>query len=144
MIKYNTTSSFLIATLDTESLFHRGEFEKPRLNFYIKTVEEFQAPLLNKNSAIYREGLRLVSLETKVVPCPCQVELQKRGASGTCSFFITSLNGNIFRVSGPLCGEFTGEFPSQRPVTRGFDVFFDLRLDKRLSKQSRRRWLETS
>ena len=43
---------------------------------------------------------------------------------------MTSSNGNTFRVTGPLCGEFTGpgEFPAQRPVTRGFDVFFDLRL----------------
>ena len=50
---------------------------------------------------------------------------------------MTSSNGNIFRVTGPLCGEFTGpgEFPPQRPVTRSFDVFFDLRLNKRLSKQ---------
>ena len=51
---------------------------------------------------------------------------------------MTSPKGNIFRVTGPLCGEFTGpgEFPTQRPVTRSFDVFFDLRLNKRLSKQS--------
>ena len=55
----------------------------------------------------------------------------------------TSLNGNIFRVTGPLCGDFTGEFPSQRPVTRSFDAFFDLRLNKRFSKPSRRRWFET-
>ena len=50
---------------------------------------------------------------------------------------MTSSNGNIFRVTGPLCGEFTGpgEFPTQRPVTRSFDVYFDLRLNKRLSKQ---------
>ena len=43
---------------------------------------------------------------------------------------MTSSNGNIFRVTGPLCGEFTGpgEFPAQRPVTLSFDVFFDLRL----------------
>ena len=38
---------------------------------------------------------------------------------------MTSSNGNIFRVTGPLCGEFSGEFPAQRPVTRSFDVFFD-------------------
>ena len=46
---------------------------------------------------------------------------------------MTSSNGNVFRVTGPLCGEFTGpgEFPSQRPVTLSFDVFFDLRLNKR-------------
>ena len=50
---------------------------------------------------------------------------------------MTSSNGNIFRVTGPLCGEFTGpgEFPAQRPVTRSFDVFFDIRPNKRLSKQ---------
>ena len=51
---------------------------------------------------------------------------------------MTSSNRNIFRVTGPLCGEFTGpgEFPTQSPVTRSFDVFFDLCLNKRLSKQS--------
>ena len=58
---------------------------------------------------------------------------------------MTSSNGNIFRVTGPLCGEFTGsgEFPTQRPVTRSFDVFFDLRLNKRLSKQPSGWWFET-
>ena len=58
---------------------------------------------------------------------------------------MTSSNGNIFRVTGPLCGEFTGpgEIPSQRPVTRSFDVFFDLRLNKRLSKQPWGWWFET-
>ena len=42
---------------------------------------------------------------------------------------MTSSNGNFFRVTGHLCGEFTGpgELPAQRPVTRSFDVFFDLR-----------------
>ena len=35
-----------------------------------------------------------------------------------------SSNGNIFRVTAYLCGEFTGpgEFPSQRPVTRMFSL----------------------
>ena len=41
---------------------------------------------------------------------------------------MTSSNGNIFRVTGHLCGEFTGpgDFPAQRPVVWSFDVFFDL------------------
>ena len=62
-----------------------------------------------------------------------------------CGSMMTSSNGNIFRVTGPLCGEFTGpgEFPTQRPVTRGFDVFVDLRLYKRLSKQPWGWWFET-
>ena len=55
----------------------------------------------------------------------------------------TSSNGNIFRVTGHLCGEFSDEFPAQRAVTRSFDVFFDLRLNKRMSKQSRGWWFET-
>ena len=58
---------------------------------------------------------------------------------------MTSSNGNIFRITGPLCGEFTGpgEFPTQRPVTPSFDFLFDLRLNKRLSKQPRGWWFET-
>ena len=56
----------------------------------------------------------------------------------------TSSNGNIFRVTGPLCGNspVTSEFPSQRPVMWSFDVFFDLRLNKCLSIQSGHRWFE--
>ena len=50
-------------------------------------------------------------------------------------FMMTSSNGDIFRVTGPLCGEFTGP--------RSFDVFFDLRLNKRLSKQSWGCWFDT-
>ena len=58
---------------------------------------------------------------------------------------MTSSNGTIFRVTGPLCGEFTGpgEFPAQRPVMRSFDVFFDLHPNKRLSKQPWGWWFET-
>ena len=61
------------------------------------------------------------------------------------ALMMMSSNGNIFHVTGPLCGEFTGpgEFPTQRPVTRSFDVFFDLRLNKRLSKQPWGWWFET-
>ena len=55
---------------------------------------------------------------------------------------MTSWNGNIFRVIGPLWGESSG-FPSQRPATRSFNVSFDVRLNKRLSKQSRCWWFET-
>ena len=48
---------------------------------------------------------------------------------------MTSSNGNIFRVTGPLCGEFTvtGEFPAHGPAALSFDFSFDLRLNKRLS-----------
>ena len=63
----------------------------------------------------------------------------------TVNCMMTSSNRNIFRVTGPLCGEFTGhcEFPAQRPVTRSFDIFFDPHPNLRLSKQSGGWWLET-
>ena len=58
---------------------------------------------------------------------------------------MASWNGNISRVTGPLCGKFTGpgELPTQRTGTRSFDVSFDLRLSKRLSKQPPGWWFET-
>ena len=51
---------------------------------------------------------------------------------------MTSSNGNIFRVTGHLCGEFTGPrwIPRTKANDAEFDVFFVLRLDKRFSKQS--------
>ena len=57
---------------------------------------------------------------------------------------MTSSNGNIFHVTGPLWGESTGHrwLPLARPVTRSFDVFFVLRLNKWMSKQSRHQRFE--
>ena len=56
------------------------------------------------------------------------VSNQKQKAQRTCRvYMMTSSNGNIFRVTGPLCAgnsPVTGEFPAQSPVTRSFDVFF--------------------
>ena len=53
---------------------------------------------------------------------------------------MTSSNGNIFRVTGPLCGEFTGHpwNPLTEAVTRSFGIFFDLCLNKRLTTHWRR------
>ena len=48
---------------------------------------------------------------------------------------MTSSNGNIFRVTGPLCGEFTGH--RWIPQTKTSDGVFYLRLNG-WSKQSRR------
>ena len=57
---------------------------------------------------------------------------------------MTLSNGNIFPVTGPLCGEFTSHqwFHAQRSVMWSFDVFFDLCLNKQLSKQSWSWWFE--
>ena len=49
---------------------------------------------------------------------------------------MTSSDGNIFRVTGHLCGEFTGLRWIPRTKASDADIFFDLSLNKRLSKQS--------
>ena len=58
---------------------------------------------------------------------------------------MTSSNGNIFRVTGHLCGKFTGYgwIPRTKPVKRSFEAFFNRRLNKRLSKQWWNWWFET-
>ena len=58
---------------------------------------------------------------------------------------VTSWNGNIFRVTGHLYGEFTGHWwiPRTKASDAQVDVFFDLRLKERLSKQSLGWWYET-
>ena len=57
---------------------------------------------------------------------------------------MTSSNGNIFRVTDHLCGEFTGH---RWIPTKASDAelwcFFDLRMSKRLSEHSRGWWFET-
>ena len=53
---------------------------------------------------------------------------------------MTSSNGNIFRVTGLLCGH---RWIPQKSGTQSFDVFFDPHLDQQLSEQWRRWWFET-
>ena len=63
----------------------------------------------------------------------------------TGSVMMTSSNGNIFRVTGHLCGEFTGHrwIPRTKASDAELWCFFYLRLNKRLSKQSWGWWFET-
>ena len=58
---------------------------------------------------------------------------------------MTSSNGNSFRVTGHLCGEFTGPrwIPHTKASDAGLWCFLDLRPKKRLSKQPWGWWFET-
>ena len=58
---------------------------------------------------------------------------------------MTSSNGNIFRITVPLWGEFTGHrwIPLIKASNAELDVFLNLRLNKLVSKQSRRWQFET-
>ena len=60
-------------------------------------------------------------------------------------FMMTSSNGNMFRVTGHLCGEFTGLrwIPHTKASDAELYVFFDFRLNKRISKHSWGWWFET-
>ena len=57
-----------------------------------------------------------------------------------------SSNGNIFRATGHLCGEFTGHrwIPRTKASAAELWCFFYHRLNKRLGKQSWVGWFETS
>ena len=80
-----------------------------------------------------------------IIKSPSKWNREKLMGGGLCGCIMAPSNENIFRVTGPLCGEFTGpgEFPAQRPVTRSCDVFFDLRPNKRLNKQPWGWWFKT-
>ena len=96
----------------------------------------------------HADGGNKMFCSEQLASCYCWFKIRVSTLRGIHIYFInmmTSSNGNIFRVTGHLCGEFTGpgEFPTQRPVTWSFDVYFDLRPNKRLSKQSWGWWFET-
>ena len=57
---------------------------------------------------------------------------------------MTSSNENIFRVAGPLCGEFTDHqwIPRTKATNAELWYCFDLGLNERLSKQSWGWWFE--
>ena len=58
---------------------------------------------------------------------------------------MTSSNGNILRVTGPLWGESTGHrcISLEKASNAKLWWFLDRRLNKRLGKRSRRLWFET-
>lgn len=53
------------------------EYNAMTLPQYYNSVEEFSAPLVDKNSNAYKAGLRLVNIETAVVPCPFAEDFKK-------------------------------------------------------------------
>ena len=105
------------------------------LNWSDKFIQLIQAKWLIQSDPVIAQSYLIWYRVWSWSPIP-------RENHGLQNSMMTSSNGNIFRVTGHLCGEFTG-LPTQRPVTRSFDILFDLRLNKRLSKQSRSWWFET-
>ena len=66
--------------------------------------------------------------DRQFIPCfipPINIDVSTLNLVWTRGAMRTSSNGNIFRVTGPLCGEFTGqgEFPTQKGQWRGAFMF---------------------
>ena len=93
-------------------------------------------------TSLDHSALRTVGMTAHLVPLNCR---DFRAISSPILCKITSSNGNVFRINGPLWGESFGHrrIPLTKASDAELDVFFDLRLNKRLSKQSRCRWFET-
>ena len=55
------------------------EYIEMTLPQYYNTVEEFSRPMLDSNEEVYRAGLRLVDIETRVTPCPYAADFAGHG-----------------------------------------------------------------
>ena len=51
---------------------------------------------------------RFSEFDLRIYPPKVKKMVGKYDISGASNFMMTSSNGNIFRVTGPLCGAFTG------------------------------------
>jgi len=94
----------------------QSEYQSMTLPQYYNTVEEFCAPLLDKNSEVYRAGLRLEDIETRIVPCPFARDFKQHGkAKQFAKAYIPTIrswNESIFAAA----------LSSKRPVAERHDI----------------------
>lgn len=57
----------------------RSEYENMTLPQYYNSVEEFSAPLINSEEAVYQAGLRLDYIDTRIVKCPFAEDFADHG-----------------------------------------------------------------
>ncbi|XP_068686578.1 uncharacterized protein [Montipora foliosa] len=62
-----------------DGLISQEEFGKTTFVNYYRTVQEFKEPFESSESPVRKAGLRLISIETKVVPCPYREKWLKNG-----------------------------------------------------------------
>jgi len=89
------------------------EYQAMTLPQYYNTVDEFSAPLLDKNSDVYRAGLRLVDIETNIVPCPFAEDFkQHKDAARFAKAYIPTIRS--WNESSFLGGLSTGRNATER------------------------------
>ena len=64
-----------------EDKITQEEFINTTFNNYFRNEDEFKAPLVNPESAVYKAGLRLVSITSKVTDCPIRKSWVESGKS---------------------------------------------------------------
>lgn len=81
------------------------EYTAMTLPQFYNNVDEFTAPLLDENSDVYKAGLRLVDIETAVVPCPFaeDFKIHKDAQKFAKAFIPTIRSWNESTFLGALC-----------------------------------------
>ena len=107
------TALSVIILRQIRTLFNKYILCPPKSLFYLVRVFDHGAP---RNIACF-----FVLLCAIIYP----VKYRKlRYSCNEADMFIASLNGNIFRVTVPLCAESSSHFPHKGTVTRTFDPSF--------------------
>ncbi|MCP3689720.1 MAG: class I SAM-dependent methyltransferase [Gammaproteobacteria bacterium] len=63
----------------TQKRISQQEYENMTLPQYYNSVEEFSAPFSSADEAVYRAGLRLEHIETRIVKCPYAEDYKSHG-----------------------------------------------------------------
>ncbi|MEO1160203.1 MAG: SAM-dependent methyltransferase, partial [Pseudomonadota bacterium] len=69
--------------LADDGIISRDEYLKTNFPQHYRTVEEFTAPLNDKTSPVYKAGLRLEHVETRVVRCPFEQDFTENHKDAT-------------------------------------------------------------
>ena len=67
------------------------EFIRATFAQHYRTVEEFTAPFDDPNSAVRQAGLNLISVETRLTPCPYNARYQDAGTKMSSAEYAASL-----------------------------------------------------
>ena len=68
--------------LEAEGRITEAEYVQTNFPQCYRTVEQFAAPLRDESNPVYRAGLRLEHIETRVVRCPFAVDFETHGGCG--------------------------------------------------------------
>ena len=77
--------------LRDDGQINEDEFRRATFAQHYRTVDEFTAPFTNPQSAVCQAGLKLVSVETRLTPCPYNAAFQNAAGQMTSADYAASL-----------------------------------------------------